>query len=76
MEKLAHNPLFGIMLFNVLSAWPFARILRRAGFRPWYALLVFIPAIGLLLVLAILGHRPWPNLPPRPPRKQRKTRRA
>lgn len=48
--------------YALLVVWPLGRILRRAGFSPWLAGLVFVPLIGFLLVLMVLGHRPWPRL--------------
>ena len=76
MPELMHHPAFGMILFNALVVWPLWRILRRAGLAPWWALLVFVPMIGLLLVFMVLGHSKWPNLPARaapPPRKARRT---
>ncbi len=68
------EPWVGVVLFNVLAVWPIARILRRVGLNPLLAGLVFVPMLGLLLVLMILGHARWPRLPPRPTpfRKPRK----
>lgn len=56
------TPLGSGLLFSVLSVWPLARIARRAGHPPPIAALVFVPVIGLALVLAFLTFRPWPAL--------------
>lgn len=53
-------------LFSLLTVWPLARILRRAGLNPVYAGLVFIPVAGLVSVLLVLSLHTWPTLPPRP----------
>ncbi len=65
MSDFIHHPAFGIALFTVLIAWPLWRITRRTGLDPRWALLVFVPGIGPLLVLMVLGHKSWPTLPKR-----------
>jgi hypothetical protein len=69
------DPGLVLLAFNVLAVWPLARICRRAGFAPWWAFLIFVPLIGVLLVTGMLTFRRWPSLPPRPP-KARKARRT
>lgn len=68
-------PLMYMFLFNILIAWPFWRIYRRAGLPPWWSLTSLIPLIGLVVVIALLGHARWPNLPPRQKAPAPKTRR-
>ncbi|MGQ9368709.1 hypothetical protein [Azospirillum sp. ST 5-10] len=74
--ELLQDPLVMTLLFGPLVLWPAARILRRAGFSPWLALLVLVPVVGVLAVYAVLGHRRWPNLPARPARPAPKARRT
>lgn len=73
--EIVQNPLFGIVLFNLLIVWPLWRIFRRAGLQPAWALLVFVPLIGVTAALAVLGHSRWPVLPepaaPRPVKPRR-----
>lgn len=75
MQDLIHNPAFGMMIFNALVVWPLWRILRRTGLDGRWALLVFVPLVGLALVVGILGHSKWPLLPergkPLPPKTRR-----
>ncbi len=42
----------------VIPTW---RIMRRAGFRPAWTLLLFAPCIGYIATLMFLAYRPWPN---------------
>lgn len=76
MQDLIHHPAFGMILFNLLIIWPLWRIFRRTGLDPRWALLLFVPMLGPLLVLMVLGHRTWPALPPRAPRPTPKARRS
>lgn len=75
VQTFAVDPGLVLFLFNLLALWPLARICRRAGFAPWWALLVLVPVVGLLLVMTMLMVRRWPSLPPgaRPARKARRT---
>lgn len=63
MQEFAVDPGLVLLVFNALAVWPLARICRRAGFAPWWALLVFVPVVGLLLVMGMLTFRRWPNAP-------------
>lgn len=76
MEGFVADPGLVLFVFNVLAVWPLARICRRAGFAPWWALLIFVPLIGLLLVTGMLTFRRWPSLPPRPERARKERRTA
>lgn len=71
----AVEPLMSLFLFNALTVWPFWRIYRRAGLPGWWSLSALIPFIGLVAVIAIIGHARWPNLPartkPLPPKARR-----
>lgn len=69
------GPLGGVLLFNLLTAWPLWRIFARAGLPPWWSLAAFIPLAGYVLTAGLLCHARWPNLPERgkpAPRKQRR----
>ena len=48
------------LLFSLLVVYPMWRIFARAGLRPALALLAFLPGIGLLAALLILGLQRWP----------------
>lgn len=47
----------------VLLAVPLWRIFRRAGLTPALSLFVFVPWLGLLIVLGLLALRDWPAHP-------------
>jgi len=74
-EGYVVDPGLVLLAFNVLAVWPLARICRRAGFAPGWALLIFVPWIGVILVAGMLTFRRWPSLQPLPPqaRKERRT---
>ena len=40
---------------------PTLLIYRKAGFHPAWALLLFLPGFGLLLIFLQLALLPWPN---------------
>lgn len=73
-QEFVQSPYFGLVLFNVAIVWPLGRILRRAGFSPWWAALALVP-FGYVVVIGLLAHRRWPNLPVRL-RLARKARRS
>ncbi len=75
VSELFADPAFTMTLFNALIVWPVARVFRRAGLNPWYALVVFVPLVGLMAAVAILGHSRWPALPDRAPARAPKARR-
>ena len=51
------------LLYSALTVVPFWLILRRAGFNPLPALLVFVPLIGHIAVFGLLALRRWPATP-------------
>ena len=59
------DPFVLMTLFNLLVVWPFYRILRRAGLSPWWALVIFVPIFGMAIVIGVLAHSRWPDLPVR-----------
>ncbi len=74
MQNVLLDPGLGALLFAVLAVWPLSRIFVRAGLAPGWAALVFVPVVGMLLTIAVLGLKRWPLLPrvPKPPRKARR----
>ncbi len=68
------GPGAGVLLFNVAAVWPLWRIFRRVGLTPALSLLVFVPVIGLLVVVTVLALARWPLIArqPRPIRKARR----
>jgi hypothetical protein len=44
----------------ILPAIPIARILRRTGFTPWWAILFIVPVVGYL-ALWIFAYIRWPG---------------
>ncbi len=76
MQAFAVDPGLVLLAFNALAVWPLARICRRAGFAPWWAFLIFVPVVGLLLVMGMLTFRRWPSLPPRAERMRKPRRTA
>lgn len=44
---------------------PLWRIFGRAGFNPAWSLLVFLPWVGLLIVVLVLAFGDWPSAAPR-----------
>ena len=49
-----------IVLKAVFFLYPLWRIFRQAGFKPAWALLVFVPLIGPALVILTLALVRWP----------------
>ena len=50
--------IFGLM-FSVFAAFPSTMILKRLGFRSWWALVCFVPAAGIIF-LWYLAYTRWP----------------
>lgn len=77
MPEFAVDPGLSLFLFNIAAVWPLMRIFRRAGFSPWWALVIFVPVIGLIGVLGLLTMRRWPaRVLVDGPARPRKARRA
>ena len=55
------TPLQTYYLFAMLAALPVARIFMRAGFKPYWALLLGVPDVGLILCAGLLAIRKWPK---------------
>ncbi len=46
----------------LLLIFPLWRLHERAGLNPFWALLVFVPAIGVLMVVVHLALARWPSV--------------
>ncbi|MBM3507763.1 MAG: hypothetical protein FJX64_08630 [Alphaproteobacteria bacterium] len=44
----------------LIVLWPVWRVCRRAGIHPAWALMLFVPYAGFLLVYLMLAFRRWP----------------
>jgi hypothetical protein len=55
--------LLGSIILSVLLAFPFYRILAKAGLNPAIAFVLFIPVLGYLIILGVLAFMEWPNEP-------------
>jgi uncharacterized membrane protein YhaH (DUF805 family) len=60
MILLQFVPLMVLMLVLVV---PFVRILRRAGRSGWWVLLLFIPAVGWLILPWVIAFMRWERPP-------------
>jgi hypothetical protein len=50
--------MFGVVF--ALVAWFFSRIVAKAGFSPWWALLVMVPLVNVI-ALWVFAFVPWPS---------------
>ncbi|MDP2180776.1 hypothetical protein [Methylicorpusculum sp.] len=55
-----------VIIVALMIVIPLCLIYRKAGFHPAWALLVFLPGFGLLLIFLQLGLMPWPNQQDKP----------
>ena len=51
-----------IVLVLILPAWLFSRVIAKAGFSPWWALLGAIP-VANLVALWVFAFANWPRFP-------------
>jgi hypothetical protein len=51
-----------VFIVGLLIFLPVCLIYKKAGFHPAWAVLVFLPVFGLLLIFMQLALVPWPNL--------------
>lgn len=56
---LAIGVFFGLAVLFAIT-YGFWRIFKRAGFNPLMSLIIFIPTVGVVLVLCILAFARWP----------------
>jgi uncharacterized membrane protein YhaH (DUF805 family) len=50
------------LIIAILLIVPVWRIFSRAGFSGSWSLLLFVPFIGLMLIMLLLAFRAWPKL--------------
>ena len=63
IETIWADPL--IKQYYILAALliiPVAQIMRRAGFSPFWAVLMAVPGIGWILCILLLALRKWPHM--------------
>lgn len=60
LVELANTPLGGSLVMALVTVWPLARCFRRAGRSGFWAILVFVPLLGLPIVLGALSLLRWP----------------
>ncbi len=53
--------IFQVFILGLLIFLPVSLIYRKAGFHPAWAALVFLPVLGMLIILMQLALLPWPN---------------
>lgn len=52
--------LIGWAILGLILILPLWKIHARAGLKPALSLLIFVPYLGLLIVIGLLAFRPWP----------------
>ena len=68
LNGFVESPSLATLLGLVLLAVPLlmiGRVLRRAGFSPWWALLVLVPLVNLV-ALWVFAYMRWPSIDRRP----------
>ncbi len=53
--------IFQLVITGLMIVVPIALIYKKAGFNPLWAALVFLPAVGLLMIFLQLAFSPWRN---------------
>ncbi|MFN7644157.1 MAG: hypothetical protein ACK5PW_13935 [Burkholderiales bacterium] len=69
LQGLLDSPSLVTLLGLVLLTVPIvmiARVLRRAGYSPWWVLLVLVPLVNLI-ALWVFAYARWPALDEAPP---------
>lgn len=70
LQEMARSPSPVALLALLLLAVPLlmlGRIVRRAGFSPWWALVVLVPLVNLV-ALWVFAYVRWPAIDDRPQR--------
>ncbi len=52
---------FQLVITGLMIVIPIVLIYKKAGFNPFWAVLVFLPGFGLLIVFLQLAFMPWRN---------------
>jgi hypothetical protein len=60
--EILRQPLPAYYVSIVIMLVPVVRIFERAGFRPWWALLLAFPKVGYIFCAGVLALRRWPGL--------------
>lgn len=60
LQSLMNQPLWGYYVSVMLVMAPVVRIFMRAGFRPYWALMLLIPWAGYIGCAAVLALFRWP----------------
>ncbi|VVE52881.1 membrane protein [Pandoraea aquatica] len=50
-----------VLLFTLIFLYPYARIIRRAGFSPWWVLVAFVPLLNIIMIW-VFAFIQWPSL--------------
>lgn len=62
LTPLYMHPAFGAVVYVLLCLWPLARIFKRRGYSPFYALLAFanllLPMLGIIICALLLCRQP------------------
>ena len=62
IDQIGADPLLRqYYIAALLMVVPVTRILLRAGFKPYWAALLVVPDVGLILCVALLALRKWPQ---------------
>ncbi|OJY23563.1 hypothetical protein [Pandoraea sp. 64-18] len=61
MEHLSIWHWLILFIMVVFLLYPYARIIRRAGFSPWWVLLAFVPMLNLIMIW-VFAFVQWPSL--------------
>ena len=50
-----------VIIVVLVFIWPYGRILSRAGYSPWLAILIVVPLVNLI-ALWVFAYADWPAL--------------
>ncbi|MGD8429878.1 MAG: hypothetical protein PVH31_05700 [Ectothiorhodospiraceae bacterium] len=53
--------LVGVLLFIVVPLWLYARILGKAGYSGWWAILGLVPLVNVIMIW-VFAFADWPSL--------------
>jgi hypothetical protein len=56
-----HGLLLGIAVLLLAVLWPIARIRSRAGFSPWFSLIILLPIVNVIAPW-FFAYAKWPAL--------------
>ncbi len=61
MNAFAPGPLTALIA-TAVALWAFSRVIARAGYSPWWALLGVVPVVNVVM-LWVFAFSKWPALP-------------